>query len=201
MPKIYRRNCNKCGKDYKGRGKQFCSYACRPGFFKKGMSYVLGMRWKLSPERVKQMTGENSIHYIKDRTQLKKNPPTYAIYQGMKARCLNKNSPAYKYYGGRGIAVCDRWLKSFKNFYEDMGDRPKGMSLDRKDNNGNYTKENCRWATEMEQHNNMQKNVFIKGKTISQWSRILGMNYGTLHTRYKFLGWSPEETLSNKLYK
>ena len=68
----------------------------------------------------------------------------------MKRRCKNPKASDYEYYGGRGISICVRWLK-FENFLEDMGDRPEGMTLDRKNTNGNYGPDNCKWATRTEQ--------------------------------------------------
>ena len=78
----------------------------------------------------------------------------------MKRRCLNKNTPKYKYWGGRGITICKEWLE-FENFYRDMGERPENKSLDRIDNNKGYYKENCRWANIEQQANNRRNNRFI----------------------------------------
>lgn len=120
-----------------------------------------------------------ALKAVKERPSEAKHP-LYPTWYGMVARCQNPKAQSYRNYGGRGITVCDRWLESFENFYADMGDRPSNKhSLDRIDNDGPYSPENCRWATWEEQANNRRNNVWIEfqGERLSaaQWSRRLGV--------------------------
>ena len=114
----------------------------------------------------------------------------FVAWQGMKARCYNDKSSSYRNYGGRGIKVCDRWLNSFENFLEDVGDAPSvNHSIDRIDPNGNYETGNVRWATRAQQNNNKRGVIKIcfygTTKTISEWSKCLGIPHGTLYSRYR----------------
>jgi hypothetical protein len=120
----------------------------------------------------------------------------------MHRRCDSLESHLYKYYGARNIKVCIRW-RTFENFLEDMGEMPRGMSLDRKDNDGDYTPENCRWATDTEQHNNTRYNRVItfngETRTLAQWARELGIKYSTITKRFRSPNWSIERMLTEPI--
>jgi len=129
--------------------------------------------------------------------------PLYRCWQNMRFRCENPKKPAFKHYGGRGIKVCDRWQK-FKNFIADMGATFKpGLTLERKDVNGNYCPENCTWATWTVQANNKRTNhnLTFNGVTLSvnQWAKRLGKQHGVILQRLD-RGWPLEKVLSHHRY-
>ena len=116
----------------------------------------------------------------------------YRIWCNMKGRCCNENDSDYAHYGGKGITVCDRWLNSFENFYEDMDDRPEGMSLDRINSNGEYSPENCKWATLDAQKANRRNCVFLKindeVSNLKYWCTKYDVNYSSAKSRYQRSG-------------
>lgn len=122
---------------------------------------------------------------------------TYQSWKAMIQRCCNEKTKRWKDYGGRGITVCDRWMK-FSNFLTDMGERPQGKTIDRKDVNGNYDLENCQWANPKQQGNNTRRNVIIEhdgvSLTLSQWSERLGMSRCCVAKRLS-RGWTIERAL------
>jgi hypothetical protein len=117
-------------------------------------------------------------------------------------RCTNPNFKRYQDYGGRGIKVCDRWM-DFANFYADMGDAPPGMSIDRIDNDGDYTPENCRWATTKQQCNNKRNNRILTlngvSLTATQWCERIGLSQQTLASRLR-AGWPVERALTEPAF-
>lgn len=114
-------------------------------------------------------------------------------------RCYDKNSHAFNRYGGRGINVCDKW-QEFEGFYEDMGDKPDGLSIERCDVNGDYTPENVVWADAKTQANNRRSNVILehngKKQTMQQWCDELGLKIGTVWARLNVYGYSVEKALT-----
>lgn len=123
---------------------------------------------------------------------------TFKSWDSMKQRCLNSKAPDFCRYGGRGISICNRWINSFDNFLSDMGLRPEGKTLDRIDVNGNYTPENCRWATKQEQEQNKRQTLkvtaFGETKSVHEWSSQYNISARIIYERIK-VGWEPERAL------
>ena len=126
----------------------------------------------------------------------------YKKWVAIKSRCYNEKATGYKYYGGRGITMCDRWRDSFEAFYEDVSTLPhfeeEGYSLDRVNNDGNYEPNNVRWASVEEQQNNKRSNHLLtygeQTQTIAQWAKEIGCDQRTLCNRL-WRGWSVEKAL------
>lgn len=123
---------------------------------------------------------------------------TYNSYASMIQRCTNANYTRYMDYGGRGITVCKRWLESFSNFLEDMGERPNGLSLERKNNSRGYCKSNCIWETAKNQGRNTRRNhiITVAGFTgcISEVCERFGKNVYAVKQRIR-RGWDAETAM------
>ncbi len=144
---------------------------------------------------------------------LKGQPPThgmsktkvYRVWCSMKDRCYRKKCKSFQDYGGRGIRMSEDWKKSFEKFISDMGERPEGYyAVERKDNDGNYERSNCVWATREVQNNNSRHNHLIefngKTTTLTKWAISRGMKPITLLMRLK-MGWSTEKSLTHPVRK
>ena len=133
----------------------------------------------------------------KERKRLK------SIYNGMRLRCYNENNVNYKYYGGKGVTICDEWLLSFENFFDWAINNGynENLTIDRIDSEKEYSPDNCKWSTKKEQAYNRSISVklTLNGRTMymTEWAEELGIDKKTLSWRYRN-GWSDEEILSNK---
>jgi hypothetical protein len=116
----------------------------------------------------------------------------------MRDRCNNPKNPSYHNYGGRGISVCERW-DSFANFLADMGERPDGFEIDRRNNDGNYEPSNCHWISRQKNLNNTRDNRLLEFQgevhTLSEWAQLKGMLWDTLRSRLRY-GWTIERALT-----
>lgn len=130
------------------------------------------------------------------------NKRAYDTWRSMVDRCTNKNHRYYHRYGGRGITVCDEWL-TFENFFTDMGNPPDGLSLDRIDNDGGYSKANCRWASKYEQATNRSRTIYVVvdgvKMPLASVCKERGISYSTARTRI-YKGYPIEVVLSTESY-
>lgn len=126
---------------------------------------------------------------------------SHVSWSGMIQRCHNPDNPSYARYGGRGVVVCDRWRQSFSDFLKDMGDCPTGHSIERVDNEGPYSPDNCVWATPTTQNRNKRSNVYLTfqgiTRTVAEWASVLNLPASTLYSRLA-RGWTVQEALTTK---
>lgn len=130
-----------------------------------------------------------------------------SIYRKMKQRCLCKSGKRYKDYGGRGITICNEWMgeDGFLNFYNWSISHGYNddLTIDRIDVNGNYSPDNCRWATEKQQNNNTRRNVYLtaKGitKTMAEWGEYVGISASLIRQRIFVLHWTTEDAIFTKV--
>lgn len=130
--------------------------------------------------------------------RVKKATPEYKTWSLIIARCCHPGDSAYRFYGAKGITICDRWRHSFTNFLEDMGTKPSPEhSIDRINVYGGYSPENCRWATRLEQMRNTRRTKWIEfqgqKKSLAEWCEILNLNYQLTYKRLVQKGWSIEQ--------
>jgi general stress protein YciG len=143
--------------------------------------------------------GMSKHHGVAEIGSLVSKTPECQIWRGMLARCGDPSNSSYSRYGGRGIAVCERW-KTFENFLADMGYRPSPeLSIDRIDNDRGYSPDNCRWATREQQQNNTCTTRYFTAfgvrRNVSEWSAITGLSSAVIRSRLR-LNWTPEDILS-----
>jgi hypothetical protein len=128
-----------------------------------------------------------------------RNTPEYVAWSDMRMRCRNPKHASYKDYGGRGVTICPEW-DDFAVFYRDMGPRPSPHhSLDRSDNDGPYSPENCRWTTSTEQSRNRRNSRYVTYNgltlTLAEWSQRTGISARALSHRFRS-GWAVERALT-----
>jgi hypothetical protein len=154
------------------------------------------------PEINKKIRNKKGNNFKHGHGRNGKESKTYRSWQSMKERCSNIKNKQYRDYGGRGITVCDRWLK-FENFLEDMGECPNKLTLDRKNNNGNYCKSNCRWATQKKQNRNKRNNIIVtfnnKNLLLIELAEKINIPYLVLWKRLYIYGWHIEKAITTPL--
>lgn len=170
-----------------------CRCDCGNECLMSGHNFRWGKSKSCGCLRLARVKETNSTHGMS-------NTPTHKVWLSMRTRCENPNDKRFDRYGGRGITVCDRW-QDFEAFLADMGERPSlAHSIDRIDNDGSYTPENCRWATSTQQVRNRSTTLLQEyngiTKPLADWADELGISYQTLFQRIHKLNWPIDRAMT-----
>lgn len=147
---------------------------------------------------------QDKVNLIMNHKHKMSHTRIYSIWQNMKGRCNNIHDPRYDRYGGRGIKVCEEWEKDFTKFYAWALENgySEDLTIDRIDNDGDYTPENCRWADQKEQARNRDTNIKItigrSTRTLTEWCEIFGLDFKTVVARYNRNGFGGIDELFNR---
>jgi hypothetical protein len=179
----------------------------------KAINYVGNEKWLFECDCGKQVikkTADVKRGTVKScsRACTTGNPSKHPLYQtwdGIKKRCYQKNATGYQNYGARGIKMCDEWKNSFWAFVDDMGNKPfKACTIERLDNNKNYCKDNCVWATAKEQAKNRRNNIYIAYQnevyTLFSICKLLNLTHSTVYWRINRSNLSPQEYFNNHIF-
>lgn len=174
-----------------------CKCDCGNMVFARGTSIACGESKSCGCFQRDDASRVHTIHGLS-------NSPEYKTWTAIRDRCFNPNTEFWRYYGGRGVKVCDRWM-DFENFFADMGVRPSSKhSIERRNTNGDYEPSNCCWATWVDQSRNRRSNRIItfngQQKCLAEWSEITGIKTDTIASRIRN-GWSPELALTRPAQK
>lgn len=192
--------------DKSGRARWECQCDCGNTTIAAASRLKNGLSNSCGCLRIDKVKTANVTHGItcqkKDKPRI---PKIYQTWANIKTRCTNPKTPYFDSYGGRGIKVCEEWMNDFQAFYDwAMSNGYKeGLQIDRIDNDGDYTPENCRWVTKTINANNKRNNLLIEHNgichTAAEWSRITGISKKAIYTRIK-AGKPPEEILRREVH-
>lgn len=180
--------------DKKGQAMWKCRCECgnecvvAGTYLRKGLTKSCGCLWY---DAIKQANSTHGEYHTRLRS----------IWTGIKNRCYNKNEPAYRYYGGKGVSMCGEWFEDFLAFksWAIHNGYSEDLTIDRIDVDGDYCPENCRWVSMKKQCNNRTNNVLIElngeTKTLAEWVELSPLSYKQVWHRYHVLGWDIEKSL------
>lgn len=178
--------------DKSGRARWECRCDCGKTTIAAAVRLKRGLSNSCGCLRLDKVKASSITHGItRQKDDKPRIPKIYQTWANIKTRCTNPKTPYYDRYGGRGIKVCDEWMNDFQSFYDwaIANGYQEGLQIDRIDNDGDYTLENCRWVTKEVNANNKRNNLVLeqngKRHTAAEWSRITGISQKAIYTRIK----------------